>query len=103
MQKEVRLFAKSQKEIWKPTPAQLKLAGNVYLRPKKREMVNLFSGSLHKKGRSIYIDHEEETSYQTFLSITNIPEDLTFPDCEWIYLLQQLNKGAEIYIHIRNI
>lgn len=103
LQKDVRLFTKSQNESWQPSTAEINLAGNIYIRPKKREMVNLFSGSIHKKGRTLQVDHESDTSFQTFLTITNIPEDLSFPDCEWIYLLQQMKKSAEIYIHIRNI
>lgn len=107
MKQDVRLFTKTAKvhgESWRPTADEISLAANAYLRPQRREMVNLFSGTIHKKGRSLQVEHGNSlSSYQTFLSITNIPEDLSFPDCEWIYLMQQLKKGAEIYIHIRNI
>lgn len=88
---------------WIPSSTEVKLAGNEYIRPRKREIVNLFSGVIKKKDRIIQIEHEHESSYQTFLVITNIPDDIEFPDSEWIYMLQQHNKNAEIYIDIKNI
>lgn len=103
LSKDVKLFLRGKNEHWKPYASEVTLAGNKYIRPRKRELVNLFSGVIRKKGRNLQIEHESEISYQTFLVITNIPDDLTFPDCEWIYLLQQYNQQAEIYIHIKNI
>jgi hypothetical protein len=101
--KDIKLFRKSHSEAWNPSAMEVELAGVKYLRPRKREIVNLFSGVIRKNDHTLQIEHGNEISYQTFLVITNIPEDLSFPDCEWIYLLQQYNKQAEICIHIRNI
>ena len=103
LSKDVKLFARGNNEAWKPYARNITLAGNKYIRPRKRELVNLFSGTIRKKGRSLQIEHDTETSYQTFLVITNIPDELVFPDCEWIYQLQQCNKQAEVYIHVKNI
>ena len=103
LQQDIKLFHKSKEDPWIPYTSAVNLSGNDYIRPRKREMVNIFSGVISKIGRSIKIEHDTNTSYQTFLTITNIPNDLEFPDCEWIYLLQQRNLQAEIYIHICNI
>ena len=104
LQQDVKLFHKTKEDPWIPYTSAVNLSGNDYIRPRKREMVNLFSGVISKTGRSIKIEHGTgSSSYQTFLTITNIPNDLEFPDCEWIYMLQQRNLQAEIYIHIRNI
>lgn len=103
MPQEVQLFRKSQTKTWRPTPDEFSLSKNIYIRPQKREMVNLFSGSIHRSGRMLRVEHDSGSSYQTFLTIANIPEDLAFPDCEWIYYAQQLKMGVEIYIHINNI
>ena len=103
LQQDVKLFHKTKEDPWIPHTSAVNLSGREYIRPRKREMVNLFSGVISKVGRSIKVEHNSDTSYQTFLTITNIPNDLEFPDCEWIYLLQQRNLQAEIYIHVRNI
>lgn len=103
LQQDVKLFHKSKEDPWIPYTSAVNLSGTDYIRPRKREMVNLFSGVISKIGRSIKVEHNANTSYQTFLTITNIPNDLEFPDCEWIYLLQQRNLQAEIYIHVRNV
>lgn len=101
--KDVKLFVKSEAKAWQPSSKNVHLAGEEYLRPKKREIINLFSGIILRGGRNIQIRHEDETSYQTFLTVTNIPDELEFPNCEWIYYIQQLNLQAEICIHIKNI
>lgn len=103
LKKEVQLFYKSHQEPWQPYASEVTLAGNPYIRPRKRELVNLFSGVIRKRKRVLQIEHDDATSYQTFLVMTNIPDELQFPDCEWIYLLQQCHQQAEIYIHVKNV
>lgn len=100
---EFTRFCRTRSTAWHPSSSTVELAGAEYLRPRSRELVNLFDGAIYRKGRHLEIQHDRGTSYQTFLQITNIPEDLSFPDCEWIYLIQQFNKQAEIYIHIKSL
>ncbi|WP_101698698.1 ATP-binding protein [Clostridium minihomine] len=102
LHRNVQLFHKSKNESWRPYASSVTLAGTEYIRPRKRELVNLFSGVIRPSGRVLQIAHEHEISYQSFLVITNIPDNLEFPDSEWIYLLQQLNQQAEVYIHVKN-
>ncbi|MGU9451726.1 hypothetical protein ACV31O_16625, partial [Clostridium perfringens] len=46
------------------------------------------------------IQNDGFTSYQTFLAINNIPS-MEFPGVEYIKLIQDMNIGAEICIHIK--
>jgi hypothetical protein len=101
--KDALCFAKRNHNIWRQFHENVTLAGEDFIRPRVREVSNLFSGVIRKNGHGISINHENKTSYQTFLAITSIPEELSFPDSEWIYFLQQMNKQAEIYIHIKNL
>ena len=101
--KDVQLFHTGTSEPWRPHVREVSLAGQAYLRPRSREMVNLFHGVIKKEGRSLRMEHGSgEVSYQTFLALTHIPDAVSFPDCEWIYFIQRLNEQAEVCIHIRN-
>ena len=99
----IPMFRKRKDVQWTPDADVVSMGGKKYLRPRK-ELVNLFSGEIRQKDRFLEITHEEcETSWQTFLTITGLPEEHTFPGNEWIYRLQEQNYNAEICIHIRSI
>ena len=104
LEKDVKLFYKGVNAPWTPEAETFALEKESIVRPYHRDVINLFSGVLKLKDRYIAIEHSDKSvSYQTFLTITNIPEILDFPGCEWIYMLQQHNTQAEICIHIKNI
>ena len=89
---------------WTPHAEPVQLAGSWYRRPRTREIVNLVSGEIYQEHRCLRIEHADaETSYQTFLVITSLPESQLFPGNEWIYKLQQRGEGAEICLHVRAI
>lgn len=97
-------FQRRSDQEWTPDAETVELANILYRRPRTREIVNLFSGEIYQENRYLRIEHDEcETSYQTFLPITGLPEEQLFPGSEWIYALQKENYGAEIYIHLRAI
>ena len=106
LDKDVKMFYKSNEEEWKPYNTVLHVDNENIIKPYYRDTVNLFSGVI-KKSRSkrhIEVEHSDgSVSYQTFLSITNIPDIMEFPSCEWLYVLQQKNMQSEICIHIKNI
>ena len=103
LEKDVQLFQTASGEPWRPHVREVSLAGQSYLRPRSREMVNLFHGVIKRESRSLRMEHSSgEVSYQTFLALTHIPDAVSFPDCEWIYYMQKLNEQAEVCIHIRN-
>jgi len=102
LEKEVKLYKQAQKD-WSPPTKTISFGPDQeYLRADQKALVNLFNGVISRRARTLRIEHERETSYQSFLTITNIP-DLDFPGQEWIYMLQQMNLQAEICIHIRTI
>lgn len=96
-------YADTDKSTWMPA-ADAVYAGNgdTIYKPAGKDIVNLFSGSIHQGKRHLKIVHEKgRVSYQTFLVFTHIPEVLEHPGNEWLYMLQQLNQQAEVCIHIR--
>lgn len=104
--KRVQLFREdvNNKKTWKPK-AETKDVGNErIIKPYARDVVNLFSGSIHAEKRAIKIEHDKDlTSYQSFLVLTNIPDSYEYPGMEWIYMLQQYNLQAEVCIHVKAI
>ncbi len=97
-------FRRRIDEEWTPAADTVELADVMYRRPRTRELVNLFSGEIYQESRYLRIEHDDaETSYQTFLTVTGLPEEQEFPGCEWLYTLQKENFGAEICVHLRAI
>lgn len=102
----VKLFiedAAGQKE-WKPKAEIADVGGERIIKPYGRDVVNLFSGSIHAGKRMLRVEHDKnKVSYQSFLALTNIPDSFDYPGTEWIYMLQQYNLQAEVCIHIKSI
>ncbi len=104
LEKDVNLFYKSNREEWQPFSVDINIDSEKIVKPYYKDTINLFSGTIRKKRRYIEIEQDnKDISYQTFLAITNVPDVMEFPSCEWIYMLQKYNSQAEICIHIRNI
>lgn len=97
-------YENSRMEAWKPKKEVLSAGGGEeIIRPLRRDIVNLFSGSISSKGRVLTVEHAHRKSYQTFLTVTNIPDVIEYPGSEWIYMLQQYNCQAEFCIHVKAI
>lgn len=74
-----------------------------YIRPQSNDITNMFSGVISTAKRTVCVEHDDgEVSYQTFLSLTHIPDSVEFPGSEWIYLLQQFPFETEVCIDIEN-
>lgn len=100
--KAVKLFYKTMdRKAWDPQSEEIEIDNDTIIRPLKRDIVNLFSGTLYREERSLKIQTDITTSYQAFFVITGIPEVCEFPGFEWIYMLQQYNAQAEVCIHIK--
>lgn len=102
----VKLFREDAagKKEWKPKAEQQDVGKERIIKPYGRDVVNLFSGSIHAGKRMIRIEHDKDkVSYQTFLALTNIPDTFEYPGMEWIYMLQRYNLQAEVCIHIKAI
>lgn len=106
MNRKVNLFEADagQEKEWKPYAEETKVGTEEVLRTYTRDVVNLFSGSIHPGNRFLRVEHDKNmVSYQTFLTLTNIPDTFDYPGMEWIYMLQQYNLQAEVCIHIKAI
>lgn len=101
---EVALFYKdTHKGVWQPRYQLSREGKESVIKPWGRDIVNLFSGTMTSEERVIKIEHEKMTSYQTFLAVTGLPDELDFPGNEWLYMLQRDNLQAETCIHIKAI
>lgn len=104
LNKRVPLFVRDTKNMqeWQPK-ADIKTVGREQIiHPYERDVVNLFSGSIHVGNRMLRIEHDKNMiSYQSFLVVTNMPDSFDYPGNEWIYMLQQHNLQAEVCIHIK--
>ncbi|MFT8352724.1 ATP-binding protein [Clostridium saccharoperbutylacetonicum] len=77
-----------------------KISKKAYKTSKSCEV--LFDGKIKpQKSRYIEIEHDDGSiSYQSFLSVTSIPDELDFPGSEYIFMLQDFNIPTEVCIHI---
>lgn len=96
-------YQNSKKGIWQPKYELNEIGKEKLIHPWKRDIINLFSGSIISENRVVRVEHDHLTSYQTFLAITGLPDEWEFPGQEWIYMLQKENQQAEVCIHIQAI
>ncbi|HEF0384067.1 TPA: ATP-binding protein [Clostridium perfringens] len=68
--------------------------------PLRNAYKNRVTGLIEQGDKILKIQNDGFTSYQTFLAINNIPS-MEFPGVEYIKLIQDMNIGAEICIHIK--
>lgn len=97
------LYKDSDMRGWEPSADTVVFGNEKILKPKKKELSKLFSGVIKQKGRNIIIDHDDRTSYQTFLSLIHIPDSLEFPGNEWIHILEDYNLNHQVCIHIKAV
>lgn len=104
MNERVKLFEGDNTGAeWKPAVQRDTIGEIGVLKPYTRDIVSLFSGTIHVENRLLRIEHDRgRVSYQTFLALTHIPDSIEYPGTEWIYMLQQENLQAEICIHIKS-
>lgn len=103
LKEDVRLFYKdTRKNVWEPRAKMEKQGRENVIKPLKRDIVNLFSGCITTKDRVVRVEHDKNTSYQTFLAVTGLPDSWEFPGNEWIYRMQQSDVRPEICIHIKS-
>lgn len=106
LKKEVELFYESvdQEKDYGPIYEVGYLKNeNKYIRPYKKDTVNLFEGNIIPKNRYLEVETDGETSYQSFLVLTHIADDFESEGCEWLYLPQKRNLQAELCVHIKAV
>lgn len=75
--------------------------GAVALIPAKGELLSLAEGELDlRKPRQVAITqlqgNEERTGYTSFAYVADLPDEMNFPGCEWLYSLQDLRFPVEV-------
>lgn len=106
LNKRVPLFREDVKghREWKPKCDVQDVGEERIVKPYQKDVVNLFSGTIHPGKRMLKIEHDKNmVSYQSFLTIAHLPDEMEYPGNEWIYMLQQYNLQAEVCIHIEAI
>lgn len=104
LNQDVGLFYKdSRKTKWEPSSDREQFENEEIIKPKEKEISKLFSGVIKQRGRTIMIDHDDKTAYQSYLCLTHIPDSLEFPGNEWIHILENYNLNHEMCIHIKTV
>lgn len=101
--RENLFYADHNYKEWAPEAEELHIGEETVIRPFRKDIAHLFSGAIRSKGRVLEIEHGDKISYQTFLVLTNIPDEIEYPGCEWIYMLQQYNIWAEMCLSIHAV
>ncbi|GGE28081.1 hypothetical protein GCM10011571_32740 [Marinithermofilum abyssi] len=98
-------------EEWKPQKQTITVAGdNQAIRPYPNVIRTLIPGAFEVKEHWLRVkvfdekDGQEKTSYQAFLYVTYMKEDLKFPgQAEWAYWVQRFKFPVSISCRIRSI
>lgn len=89
---------------WKPFADEIEIRGERYKKPDKGDLIDLYNyywGQDSKFADYITIrDEKGKETYQTFLALSHLPEDLNIPGDEWIKPLLDLPFGVEICISV---
>ncbi|MFT8349200.1 ATP-binding protein [Clostridium saccharoperbutylacetonicum] len=75
---------------------------DIEIKPDKEEIRGLFKGKVLQKDRYLEIKTDEDTSYQTFLSLTEKPA-MKFPGSEYLFALHNIDIPIEVCVHIKNL
>jgi len=100
LEEEVNIWDK-----WKPYYRTFNEAMDEFLKVDRNDMLlTLSSGEIDlTTKRTIKINHEYETSYQSFVVITKVPEEIVFPGNEFLMYPQQMDFPVETLITINNV
>ncbi|HYG59331.1 MAG TPA: ATP-binding protein [Symbiobacteriaceae bacterium] len=82
--------------------------GGVALRPARPEILTLADGELDLRhprriGVTQLVDGEEQTAYQAFAVLAELPDELPFPGAEWLFSLQDLPFPVEVHLRWSNL
>lgn len=87
---------------WVPQTEEFYLHGDKYKRPNAYNIMHLYNHRWRQEGRSLcFEDEESNITYQTFLALAHMPEDVNIPGDEWLKPLLDLPFGVEICISLK--
>jgi len=89
-------------QVNKAFKPEIEVVNSKTYKPIKSSIENLFEGKINpQKSRYLNIEHDDNSmSYQSFLSLTCIPDELDFPGSEYIFMLQDFTIPVEVCIHL---
>ncbi len=90
---------------WKPFSEIVVKDGQKILRPDKRSLLTL-TGEVEQEDRYLKVKdsrRDKDVSYQTFLTISFIPDQIAIPGGEWLYMLQDWPISSEVCITLTAI
>lgn len=90
---------------WKPHYEEIPYKDDRIIRTSRNEMVmTLTKGEIDlTEKRTLKVGHEKETSYQSFIVVTKVPESVSFPGSEFLMYSQQMEFPMETLITINNV
>lgn len=82
--------------------------GQVRFLPSRADLVSLAEGEMDLRNpRHIAVTQiqgdAERTGYTTFAYVADLPDEMTFPGCEWLYSLQDLRFPVEVCLRWENL
>lgn len=89
-------------KINKSFTPEIEVINSKTYKPIKSRVETLFEGRINpQRSRYLEIEHDDNSiSYQSFLSMACIPDELDFPGSEYIFMLQDYTIPTEVCIHI---
>lgn len=104
LQMEEEAIEEMIKRPWTPFSERILRNGETTKVTDTRGILTLAEGKIDVKEETmVKIHHDDGTSFQSFLSISHIPDGMMFPGCEWLLVLQDFPLQTEVCIHIETI
>ena len=101
---EIILHDGKGKKPWNPAFRTELKSGERAIRPYERDILTLTESTIFPEERCLRVlNSDGRTSYQTFLTMSDIPDGIGFPGGEWLLMLQDFAVPTEVCIHISNI
>ena len=101
---EILLHEGKENKAWNPAFRTELKSGERAIRPYERDILTLAESTIFPEERCLRVlNSDGRTSYQTFLTVSDIPDGIGFPGGEWLLMLQDFAVPTEVCIHISNI
>lgn len=97
----IKQIERTEKRAWSPFAEKKIKDGETIKTIDSKSIMKLVEGVIDtSEARTLKVLHDNETSYQAFLSISHIPDGIVFPGFEWLLILQDFPIQTEVCLHI---
>ena len=104
IRESVPLRTDKKGNAWLPRKEIIIKDGEKAIRPHEKDVLTLTESLVQPTHNYVKVTgSDERVSYQTFLTMSHIPDGLLFPGSEWLLVLQDYAVPAEVCIHITAI